>query len=33
MSNWLDQVTWTNDGLAPVITQDYKSKQVLNLET
>lgn len=31
MSNWLDQVKWNNDGLVPVITQDYKSKQVLTL--
>lgn len=31
MSNWLDRVKWNSDGLAPVITQDYKSKQVLTL--
>ena len=31
MSHWLDQVKWNNDGLAPVITQDYKTKQVLTL--
>lgn len=31
MSNWLDQVKWNDDGLAPVITQDYKSKLVLTL--
>lgn len=31
MSNWLDQVKWNDDGLAPVITQDYKTKQVLTL--
>lgn len=31
MSNWLDQVKWNDDGLSPVITQDYKTKQVLTL--
>lgn len=31
MSHWLDQVKWNDDGLAPVITQDYKTKQVLTL--
>lgn len=31
MSRWLDQVKWNDDGLAPVITQDYKTKQVLTL--
>lgn len=31
MSHWLDQVKWNTDGLSPVITQDYKTKQVLTL--
>ncbi|WP_430009490.1 phosphoribosyl-AMP cyclohydrolase [Methylophaga lonarensis] len=31
MSDWLDQVSWNNDGLCPVITQEYSSKQVLTL--
>ncbi|MDT8311756.1 MAG: phosphoribosyl-AMP cyclohydrolase [Methylophaga sp.] len=31
MNHWLDQVKWNSDGLAPVITQDYKSKQILTL--
>lgn len=31
MKTWLEQVKWNADGLAPVITQDYKSKQVLTL--
>lgn len=31
MSHWLDQVKWNDDGLVPVITQDYKTKQVLTL--
>lgn len=29
--NWLDQVKWNDDGLAPVITQDAETKQVLTL--
>jgi phosphoribosyl-AMP cyclohydrolase len=29
--DWLDQVKWNEDGLAPVITQEFKSKQVLTL--
>ena len=29
--SWVDQVKWNNDGLAPVITQEYKTKQVLTL--
>lgn len=31
MSDWLDRVQWNSDGLAPVISQDYKSKQILTL--
>lgn len=31
MTHWVEQVQWNNDGLAPVITQDYKTKQVLTL--
>lgn len=31
MNHWLDQVKWNADGLSPVITQDYKTKQVLTL--
>jgi phosphoribosyl-AMP cyclohydrolase len=29
--DWLDQVKWNEDGLAPVITQEFNSKQVLTL--
>lgn len=29
--NWLEQVKWDANGLAPVITQEYKTKQVLTL--
>lgn len=29
--NWLDQVKWNDDGLVPVVTQEYKTKQVLTL--
>jgi phosphoribosyl-AMP cyclohydrolase len=29
--DWLDQVKWNEDGLAPVITQEFESKQVLTL--
>jgi phosphoribosyl-AMP cyclohydrolase len=29
--SWLDQVKWNEDGLAPVIIQEFKSKQVLTL--
>jgi phosphoribosyl-AMP cyclohydrolase len=29
--NFLDQIKWDNNGLAPVITQEYESKQVLTL--
>jgi len=28
---WIDQVKWNQDGLAPVITQEFKTKQVLTL--
>ena len=28
---WLDQVKWNESGLAPVITQEFNSKQVLTL--
>lgn len=31
MSAWLDQVNWGNDGLVPVITQEFSTKQVLTL--
>lgn len=29
--SWLAQIKWNNDGLIPVITQEYESKQVLTL--
>lgn len=29
--SWLEQVKWNADGLAPVITQEFKTKQVLTL--
>jgi len=29
--DWLDQVKWNDAGLTPVITQEYKTKQVLTL--
>jgi phosphoribosyl-AMP cyclohydrolase len=29
--SWLDQVNWNDNGLVPVITQEYESKQVLTL--
>jgi phosphoribosyl-AMP cyclohydrolase len=29
--SWLDQVKWNNDGLVPVITQEFATKQVLTL--
>lgn len=29
--NWLDHVKWNEQGLIPVITQEYSSKQVLTL--
>ena len=29
--SWLKQVKWNSDGLAPVITQEQKTKQVLTL--
>jgi len=29
--SWLDQVKWNQDGLAPVIIQEFNSKQVLTL--
>lgn len=31
MTDWLEQVRWNSDGLCPVITQEYSSKQVLTL--
>ncbi len=31
MTDWLEQVGWNSDGLCPVITQEYSSKQVLTL--
>jgi phosphoribosyl-AMP cyclohydrolase len=29
--SWLDEVKWNNDGLVPVITQEFSTKQVLTL--
>ena len=29
--NWLEQVRWNDDGLVPVITQEFESQQVLTL--
>jgi len=29
--DWLNQVKWNDSGLAPVITQEFKTKQVLTL--
>ena len=29
--SWADEVKWNSDGLAPVITQEFESKQVLTL--
>lgn len=29
--DWLEQVKWDNKGLVPVITQEFKTKQVLTL--
>ena len=29
--SWLDEVKWNNDGLVPVITQEFATKQVLTL--
>jgi phosphoribosyl-AMP cyclohydrolase len=29
--SWLDEVKWNNDGLIPVITQEFATKQVLTL--
>lgn len=29
--SWADEVKWNGDGLAPVITQEFESKQVLTL--
>lgn len=29
--DWLDQVKWNDDGLVPVITQEFETKQVLTL--
>ncbi len=29
--SWLEQVKWNENGLTPVITQEYKTKQVLTL--
>ncbi|MFW5450406.1 MAG: phosphoribosyl-AMP cyclohydrolase [Methylophagaceae bacterium] len=31
MVSWLNQVKWNDDGLVPVITQEFNSKQVLTL--
>ncbi len=27
--NWLDEICWNNDGLAPAIAQDYQSGEIL----
>ncbi len=27
--NWLDEIKWTNDGLVPVIAQDYQTGELL----
>ena len=29
--NWLDEVKWTSDGLAPAVTQDFATGRVLTL--
>lgn len=29
MTEWLDQIHWTNEGLIPAIAQDYKTREVL----
>jgi len=29
MSNWLDEIHWTADGLVPAIAQDYKTGRIL----
>ena len=29
--SWLDQIKWNDSGLAPVITQEFETKQVLTL--
>jgi phosphoribosyl-AMP cyclohydrolase len=29
MSNWLDEIQWTADGLVPVIAQDHETGEVL----
>jgi phosphoribosyl-AMP cyclohydrolase len=29
--SWIDEVKWNNDGLIPVITQEFATKQVLTL--
>jgi phosphoribosyl-AMP cyclohydrolase len=29
--SWLDKVKWNDDGLTPVITQEFETKQVLTL--
>ena len=29
MSNWLDEIKWTSDGLVPAIAQDWKTGRVL----
>jgi len=29
MTNWMDKIKWTDDGLIPVIVQDYISNKVL----
>jgi len=29
MSNWLDEIKWTDDGLVPVIAQDHKTGEIM----
>lgn len=29
MTDWLDQINWTSDGLVPAIAQDYQTGQIL----
>ena len=29
MSNWLDDIKWTDDGLVPVIAQDHQTGEIL----
>ena len=29
MTNWIDNIKWTEDGLVPVVVQDYISNKVI----